>query len=66
MHFAYFERVSATKPANILIPVSWQYSLLYGFALYLRIHGSLYVPHNADVSVAVTHNNEFLLAQYPD
>ena len=47
------------------MPVSWQYSLLYGLELYLRIHGSLYVPHNAEVSVAVTHNKDSLLAQYP-
>ena len=65
MYFLYLAKVRAVYPANILIPFSWQYSLLYGLALYLRIHGSLYVPHSADVSVAVTHNNEFLRAQYP-
>ena len=29
------------------------------------MHGSWYVPHKAEVSVAVTHNRESLRAQYP-
>ncbi len=65
MCFLYLASVSAMYPASILIPVSWQYSLLYGLALYFLMHGSLYVPQSADVSVAVMHISEFFRAEYP-